>query len=113
MSTIFIGKQDDSVPVPEKSEDGQEPKPVYKVDEFVQDAVGLRITPFMLDSYAHEYNDMMRVKEAHALEVDELRSSNRNLSQQMCVFLCPQHLNILFPLLLFVGRRMERIGGGL
>ncbi|EIM82705.1 RabGAP/TBC [Stereum hirsutum FP-91666 SS1] len=75
--------RDDSVPVPEKSEDGQEPKPVYKVDEFVQDAVGLRITPFMLDSYAHEYNDMMRVKEAHALEVDELRSSNRNLSQQM------------------------------
>lgn len=58
---------------------------MYKVDEFVQDSVSLRITPFMLDSYAHEYNDMMKEKEAHALEVEELRNSNRNLSQQMCV----------------------------
>lgn len=39
----------------------------------------------MLDSYAHEYNDMIREKQAHMLEVDELRRSNRALSQQMCV----------------------------
>lgn len=31
----------------------------YKVDEFVQDAVNLRITAFMLDCYRHEYEDMV------------------------------------------------------
>ena len=31
----------------------------YKVDEFVQDAAALRITPFMLDSYRHEFEDLM------------------------------------------------------
>ena len=31
----------------------------YKVDEFVQEAVALHITPFMLDSYRHEYEDML------------------------------------------------------
>jgi len=31
----------------------------YMVDEFVHDAVSLRITPFMLDSYRHEYEDLV------------------------------------------------------
>lgn len=56
---------------------------MYKVDEFVSDAVGLRITPFMLDSYAREYNDMVRVRDAHAVEMDLLRNSNRNLAAQV------------------------------
>ncbi|KAJ7045543.1 rab-GTPase-TBC domain-containing protein [Mycena alexandri] len=55
-------------------------KPQYRVDEFVQDAVSLRITPFMLDSYRHEYEDLVRETNKHALEVDELRNSNRVLS---------------------------------
>ncbi|KAJ7287507.1 rab-GTPase-TBC domain-containing protein [Mycena rebaudengoi] len=55
-------------------------KPKYRVDEFVQDAVSLRITPFMLDSYRHEYEDLLRETNKHALEVDELRNSNRVLS---------------------------------
>lgn len=31
----------------------------YKVDEFVGESVSLRITPFMLDSYSHEYEDIV------------------------------------------------------
>ncbi|KAJ7770217.1 rab-GTPase-TBC domain-containing protein [Mycena maculata] len=63
-----------------ESPDGDEGHPQYRVDEFVQDAVSLRITPFMLDSYRHEYEDVVRETNKHALEVDELRSSNRVLS---------------------------------
>ena len=33
--------------------------PTYKVDEFIRDAVSLRISSFMLDNYAHEYEEMM------------------------------------------------------
>lgn len=31
----------------------------YNVDEFVNDAVSMRITPFMLDCYRHEYEDLV------------------------------------------------------
>ncbi|THH05523.1 hypothetical protein EW146_g9881 [Bondarzewia mesenterica] len=63
--------------------EGGHSKPKYRVDEFVQDAISMKITPFMLDSYTHEYNEMIRVREAHAMEIDALRSSNRNLSSQV------------------------------
>lgn len=36
-----------------------EEKDNFRVDEFVNDAVSLRISPFMLDSYSHEYEDMI------------------------------------------------------
>ena len=44
-----------------KDEDDQKEVsvPKYKVDEFVQEAAALRITPFMLDCYRHEYEDLM------------------------------------------------------
>jgi len=40
-------------------------------------------TPFMLDSYSHEWEDMCRVANAHATEMDTLRSSNRILTAQV------------------------------
>jgi hypothetical protein len=55
----------------------------YRVDEFVQDAVSLRITPFMLDSYASEYEELVRIRDAHALELETLRNSNRTLLAQV------------------------------
>lgn len=58
-------------------------KPTYRVDDFVNDAVSLRITPFMLDSYNHEYHEMIRAREAHATEMDALRNHNRQLTVQM------------------------------
>jgi len=58
-------------------------KPRYRVDDFVSDAMSLRITPFMLDSYNHEYLEMVRAREAHAAEMDALRNHNRQLSAQI------------------------------
>jgi hypothetical protein len=49
----------------------------------VEDAAALRITPFMLDTYAREYDEMVRVRDARAIEMDELRNSNRSLSAQL------------------------------
>jgi hypothetical protein len=62
-------------------EEGENPS--YRVDDFVKDAMTLRITPFMLDSYSHEYHEMIRTREAHAAEMDALRSHNRQLSVQV------------------------------
>ncbi|KAG6857692.1 hypothetical protein H0H87_004108 [Tephrocybe sp. NHM501043] len=55
----------------------------YDVDAFVQDAVALHITPFMLDSYRHEYEDRLRETNKHMTEMDELRTTNRSLSSQV------------------------------
>ena len=37
----------------------------------------------MLDTFAAEHRETLRIKEAHTLEVDALRNSNRNLSAQV------------------------------
>ena len=49
-------------------------------------------TPFMLDSYEAEYNEVCRNQNRHALELDQLRNANRNLSFQVCVPLPRQGL---------------------
>ncbi|GJJ06083.1 hypothetical protein Clacol_000272 [Clathrus columnatus] len=56
---------------------------LYLVDQFVRDASLIPITPFMLDAYAHEYEDSVREREAHAIEMDNLRNVNRSLSNQI------------------------------
>ncbi|KAG6332383.1 hypothetical protein ID866_6703 [Astraeus odoratus] len=55
----------------------------YRVDDFVQDATSLKITPFMLDAYAQEYHDLVRRREAHAIEMDNLRNANRALAAKV------------------------------
>jgi len=70
-----------SAPTDTEGETPEEAK--YNVDEFVQDAASLKITPFMLDSYAQEYDELVRTREAHNLEMEALRSSNRSLSNQV------------------------------
>ncbi|KAI5889410.1 RabGAP/TBC [Schizophyllum commune H4-8] len=57
--------------------------PTYKVDEFIRDAVSLRISSFMLDNYAHEYEELMRETHKNALEKDELRNTNRVLAAKV------------------------------
>jgi len=42
-------------------------------------------TPFMLDSYESEYEEKCRAQNRHALELDQLRNANRNLSAQVYV----------------------------
>jgi hypothetical protein len=68
----------------QNKEGGEGDRPAqHNVDEFVQDAVSLRITPFMLDAYAHEYADLIRARDAHAIEMDALRNSNRALAARV------------------------------
>lgn len=55
----------------------------FDVDTFVQDAFHIKITPFMLDAYAHEWEDLLRAREAHATEMDALRNTNRSLAAQV------------------------------
>ncbi|KAG5342672.1 hypothetical protein C0989_010640 [Termitomyces sp. Mn162] len=65
------------------TQDQSEEKVAHDVDAFVQDAVALHITPFMLDSYRHEYEDRLRETNKHLTEMDELRTTNRALSSQV------------------------------
>ena len=37
----------------------------------------------MLDAYAHEYADLVRTREAHAIEMDTLRNANRVLTTKV------------------------------
>ncbi len=66
----------------------------YRVDEFIQDAFALRITPFMLDNYAHEYEELIRARDAHKTEMESLKNQNQRLSAQVYVSLVvrPMHL---------------------
>jgi hypothetical protein len=59
------------------------PRPVYDADRFVQDAFQVKVTPFMLDSFAHEWEDLRRAQTAHAVEMENLRNSNRALAAQV------------------------------
>lgn len=68
---------------PAEQEEQAASRPEYRVDDLVQDAISLKITPFMLDAYAHEYHDFMRKREAHAIEVDNLRNANRALTAKV------------------------------
>ncbi|KAG2111230.1 rab-GTPase-TBC domain-containing protein [Suillus discolor] len=70
----------------ESSEDhitGPDKSVKYDVDAFVLDAISVKITPFMLDAYSHEYEDLVRTRDAHAIEIDKLRNTNRSLSAQV------------------------------
>ncbi|KAH7925525.1 RabGAP/TBC [Leucogyrophana mollusca] len=71
------------IPSPDGTDGEDDRHAKYRVDEFVQDAISLKITPFMLDAYAHEYEDLVRARDAHAIEIDTLRNSNRSLSAQV------------------------------
>ncbi|WVW81887.1 hypothetical protein I302_103886 [Kwoniella bestiolae CBS 10118] len=55
----------------------------WKANEFVRDAYEIRITPFMLDSYASEWDEQQKNQNRHAVEIDTLRNANRNLSAQV------------------------------
>ncbi|KAG9103762.1 GTPase-activating protein [Ceratobasidium sp. 370] len=69
------------IPESEMTPDG----PQYRADDFVQDAfrISRKFTPFMLDSYASEYQAKLKAENAHQEEMDALRTINRNLSHQV------------------------------
>ncbi|CAE6470663.1 unnamed protein product [Rhizoctonia solani] len=76
----------DSYKVPESERSStSSSSPEYKADQFVQDAfkISRSFTPFMLDSYASEYQAKVKAENAHQEEMDSLRAINRNLSQHV------------------------------
>ncbi|QRV94238.1 GTPase-activating protein GYP5 [Ceratobasidium sp. AG-Ba] len=74
----------DSYKIPE-SERTSPDGPQYRADDFVQDAFAIsrKFSPFMLDSYASEYQAKIKAEHAHQEEMDQLRTINRNLSQHV------------------------------
>jgi hypothetical protein len=44
---------------PQLSSNGDDEKPLYNTNALVQESVSVPITPFMLDCYRHEYEDLM------------------------------------------------------
>jgi ecotropic viral integration site 5 protein len=55
----------------------------YEMDKFITEAYQLRITSITLDNYANEWHEAVRLRDAHAIEMDELRNSNRVLKTQV------------------------------
>ncbi|TKY84570.1 hypothetical protein EX895_006472 [Sporisorium graminicola] len=58
-------------------------KPSYRTNEFVRDAFAVKITPFILDSFAAEFDVQVRAANAHRREVEALRLVNRNLAARV------------------------------
>ncbi|KAL7416402.1 rab-GTPase-TBC domain-containing protein [Mrakia frigida] len=56
---------------------------VWLADAFVKDAFAVQITPFQLDGFSAEWDELCRVENAHADEVSSLRAANRHLSAQV------------------------------
>ncbi|KAI0768422.1 rab-GTPase-TBC domain-containing protein [Irpex lacteus] len=88
----------------------------YDIDRFVQDAVSMNITPFMLDQYATEYAELVRTRDAHAIEMDNLRNTNRTLQAQVndlernLAQLNAEHVNVLNELVMARLRHEELEG---
>ncbi|KAH9820497.1 rab-GTPase-TBC domain-containing protein [Melampsora americana] len=55
----------------------------YRAQEFIKDALQIKITPMMLDQYASEWESICREKNAHQIEIDRLRDANAQLSAQV------------------------------
>jgi hypothetical protein len=56
---FHLGLQFNISQIKRSSDDSDQNAPKYRVDEFVNEAASLRITPFMLDCYRHEYEDLV------------------------------------------------------
>jgi len=61
----------------------EQDEPQFRVDDFVRDASRVNITPFQLDNYAAEYEELRKAQTAHLVEMDSLRNENRILKAQV------------------------------
>lgn len=55
----------------------------YSAHAFVREALQIKITPMMLDQFAGEWAEMLRQQNAQNAEVEQLRSINKKLSNQV------------------------------
>lgn len=67
----------------EGSDAEPESEPTYRTNEFVRDALQIKLTPSTLDSFASEWQEICRQQNAHALELETLRKANAQLSSQV------------------------------
>lgn len=58
-------------------------KVCYRTNEFVRDAFEVKVTPFLLDTFAGEFDTQVRAANAHRREVEALRLVNRNLASRV------------------------------
>ncbi|KAM0755646.1 RabGAP/TBC [Meredithblackwellia eburnea MCA 4105] len=63
--------------------DDPSPEPLYKADEFVREALQVKITPLMLDQFGDEWENLCRQQNAHTAEIETLRKANAQLSAQV------------------------------
>ncbi|KAL8283644.1 hypothetical protein RQP46_005439 [Phenoliferia psychrophenolica] len=63
--------------------DDPSPEPLYKADEFVREALQVKITPLMLDQFGDEWENLCRQQNAHTAEIENLRRANSQLSSQV------------------------------
>ncbi|GAA5840021.1 hypothetical protein JCM3766R1_000642 [Sporobolomyces carnicolor] len=68
---------------PTREEKEQNPKALYRVREFVREALQVRITPMMLDQFGEEWSTLLAAQTAHTAELDALRKANLQLSLQV------------------------------
>jgi predicted lipoprotein len=82
-STLF---QDATSPAREPGADAaKDASAAYHADRFVQDSLRVKITPFMLDTFAGEWEELRRAQSAHTTEMEALRAANRSLTAQVYV----------------------------
>jgi len=83
-SALFDAYLDPTSPAREPGTDAaKDTSATYHVDRFVQDALRVKITPFLLDTFASEWEELRRAQSAHTMEMEALRAANRSLTAQL------------------------------
>ncbi len=62
---------------------GEAERGEYLTNAFVRDAFTVKITPFILDTFAAEFDAQVRAANAHRRETEALRLVNRNLAARV------------------------------
>ncbi|GAA5897299.1 uncharacterized protein JCM6883_006648 [Sporobolomyces salmoneus] len=68
---------------PTREEKEKNPDALYRVRDFVREALQVRITPMMLDQFGEEWSTLLAAQTAHTAELDALRKANLQLSLQV------------------------------
>lgn len=58
-------------------------EPVYRANDFVNDAYGIKLTPSQLQKYASDYDEAIRIETQRTSELETLRANNGALTLQV------------------------------
>jgi ecotropic viral integration site 5 protein len=59
------------------------PEPIYRANDFVNDAYGIKLTPSQLQKYAVDYAEYTRVETQRTFELENLKTNNGSLTLQV------------------------------